>query len=339
MTLSIIETLKERFLVVKDNKNKKWNVFDLVNKSFLLDWCNFIGFNEISDYLIIKQNKKSAIYHLEKGFVSQWFNYNISLENYSGNVYPNLLCKLFDKGYLIALRPRDREYFEEAFFNFDGKQVSDWFYDIRFIKVDNDDVLYVAVSKDNNESLFSLKKGKILDIVNSFYYSNEFFDFVLGRRNFYLAKESDNYLIINRNNEIVVRAKDINPILKEKYNKNNDSIYIVKNEKEQKAIFYNGYLTEYYDFILPISLNLIFLTYCYEGKNKKIYLLDLKNKTKIHFPILLFNDIEEMSIYLNIDMVKTYFEGFDTACSVMKRHKSVVDLWEEYLCLNCNNIV
>ena len=336
MIVSKIKTLKKRFLVVQNKENGKWNIFDLKNKSFLFDWCDFIEFNEVSDYLIVEQNKKNAIYHLKKGFVTQWFGYNISLQNYSGN-YVRLLSKLFDKEYFIASKLHDGRKIKKAFFKFDGTQITDWLYDIELIKVDDENILYIAEYENHKTSLFSLKKGKVMDIVGTFRYEEEFKNFVLGKRDFYLAIKDGVYVIVNRNNEIVMCAKYIDSILKEKYNKNNDSIYIIGNEKNQKAIFYNGYLTDYYDFILPISPNLIFLVYHSKGEDKEIYLLDLKNKTNTKISIPLFNRIKNMVIYINTGKIKRYFEGFHNFCLEIEINNLVFHVDTKSYCLNCNN--
>jgi hypothetical protein len=337
MILSKIRTLKKRFLVVQNEENGKWNVFDLKNKSFLFDWCDFIESNKVSDYLIVEQNKKSAIYHLEKGFVTQWFDYDISLQNYLGNIYVRLLSKLFDKEYFIASKPYDGKQSKKAFFKFDGTQVSDWFYNVRLVKVDDEDILYIAQFEDYSESLFSLKKGKVMDIIGTFYYEEEFKKFALGKKDFYSSKKDDSYVIINKNNEIVIRAKYIECILKEKYNKNDDSIYIVINEKGKKAIFYNGYLTEYYDVILPISPNLIFLAYHSKRKHREIYLLDLKNKINTHISVPLFNHIKNMVICINTEKIKSYFRGFGNVCLGIEKYSFTFRTNTKSYCLNCNN--
>jgi len=337
MILSKIGTLKKRFLVVENEENGKWNVFDLKNKSFLFDWCDFIEFNKVSDYLVVEQNKKNVIYHLEKGFVTRWFDYNISLYNPLGNIYVRLLSKLFDKEYFIASKLCDGKQFKKAFFKFDGTQVSDWFRNIKLIKVDDEDILYIAQFEDYSESLFSLERGKVMDIVGTFRYEEKFKNFVLGKKSFYLAIKDGIYVIVNRNNEVVIRAKYIDYILDEENNKNNDSIYIVKNEKNQKAIFYNGYLTEYYDFILPINPNLIFLAYHSKGKNKEIYLLDLKNKTSTNISVPLFNHIKNMFIYINTKEIESRFNGFHSACLRIKKYSFVVSTDTKSYCIDCNN--
>jgi hypothetical protein len=327
----------EYFIVV--NEERKKSILDSEIKNVLIDWYDNVIYTYSDDYFIIENNRKQALYHPKKGFISAWLDYPIDFATYS-----YCFSELIKMGVLIV---SEHDYKssptkpKQAFFKLDGTQITDWFDYISIEEITEDDIYYYARSGLEEGFVFSLKTGKLIDYLS---YGNKNEDYLTSSKNkFFVVKDNNKYRIVNKNNETIVTAEYISPILKRKKD-NEENVYIVIFNKRKKALFYDGYLTKTYDFIFPVSPDLIFLAYRFERKIKKVYLLDLKNKTssKILFPIF-SRDKSTFTVklyaYANFHEIEKHFELPDYFYKKMEKlcdYTGVVV--HEIYCPNCKNI-
>jgi len=236
----------EYFIVV--NEERKMSILDSKNKNVLIDWYDSVIYAHSGDYFIIENNKKQALYHPKQGFISVWLDYPI---DFATCFY--CLSELIKMGVLIV---NEHDYKssqtkpKQAFFRLDGTQITNWFDDVSIQEITENDIYYYARSGLEEGSVFSLKNGRLISYL---FHENENEDYLISSKNkFFVVEDNNKYRIVNKNNETIVTAEYISPILKKKKD-DEENIYIVIFNKRKKSLFYNGYLTEVYDFIFPIS--------------------------------------------------------------------------------------
>ena len=327
MAWIIEKVINGKYLIVENERKK--SIWDSENKNLLVDWYDNITY-VCDDYFIIRNANKEAIYQIGKGFISCWLDYSIVFKDYS-----EYFSELIKRNYLIAYKNVYKSK-ERAFFKLDGTQVTDWFYYISIRELDEEDIYYYAERDNWSEgSVFSLKSGKVINYSPK----NEVFpDLFKGK--FFIKKDWDKYLLINKNGEVILTADYISSILKDKTIHKED-VYIAMLNKRKKVLFCDGYLTKAYDFIFPVSPNLIFLAYNSVKKDKKVYLLDLKNKTTNFILFLLSSKSilhrNDMYLYINLNTIEKYFE---LPAYFYKKMEELCDYkygsYEIY-CPNCDN--
>ena len=326
MAWIIEKSIKGKYLIVENGKRK--SIWDSENKVLLIDWYDDIIY-VCDNYFIIKNASKEAIYQVGKGFISSWFDYPIAFEEYS-----EYFSKLIKRNLLIAYESINTS--RQAFFKLDGTQVTDWFYYIYIHELKGEDIYFYAKRDEGDgDSIFSLKSGKIVN-----YSRKNKVPFNFLKSKFSIKKDQDKYLLVNENGEIILTADYISSILKDRIIYKED-IYIAILNKRKKVLFCNGYLTEAYNFIFPVSPNLVFLAYSSVKKDKKVYLLDLKNKTinRILFPLLSKSILHRNNMYLYANLSKIE-EHFELPVYLHRKMEKLCDfgysLYEVY-CSNCYN--
>jgi hypothetical protein len=271
-----IEKIKGNLHFIK-NKEGKGYIFNLKNKKPLFNESFDIlieldDFN-VGGYYLVKKNGKEALLHLKKGIVTAWFDDIITTRRFY-YTKKSALKKFLKNKYLLAMERVDNKS-KKAFFKFDGTRITDYYDDIVSVGLTKDDILYIAFVVKKGNALFSLKRGRLTDWFDGGFPFPE--DVYNENVNYFIASRNEKrFLLSKKTYQIVSEGKNMFPVYYS-HNKNNE-VYWIEKDNNKGFLFYQGYTTDYYDFITSISPNPIFLAVRKSSAKKKFCLIDLKNK-------------------------------------------------------------
>jgi hypothetical protein len=306
----------------KNNQDKGF-IFNLKNKKQLFEELyDGISNTPVKNYLVVRKDDKYALFHLKRGVISSWFYYIFLYNN-------GINAKLFKMGYLVASDdPKPSRY---AIFKFDGTRISDYYNYIIVLEVKKNDILYSTTKEYEKKALFSLKSGRLTDWFEDFPHIEKCF--IKGKGNYFIAsKEDKHFLLRKKDYKAILEGMEIEPVFSD-FGKDNE-VYLVKVNKNEEFLFYQGYCTECYNSIFAVSENLFFIAIRKTKNKKEFYLIGLKNKTQRKISQFLFKKDE---IYVKVS-TNTPLYSSNMKSKLYSPYLYSVVTSEIGYCSNCNNI-